>query len=385
MKKQLLLLIFIFSLSNIYSQDYNYYNLKRKKYNQEIEYMQYLLKRTNTNKQNYLDKLTLINSNIENRKKIVNLIEYEIKKLSDKINKSQKKLDILKHELNKFRDEYSKLVYNAYRIKKIVNNKYIYILASENFNQAYKRYKYIQMLSQYTKSQALLIKQKITNIEEETFELKKRIKNKKKLIEQKSTEYKKLILDKKNKKNEISKLSKKRKELLNDIRKKKDKNEKLNKYLKSYINETVETNINTNKKISTKTKKFESRKSKLIWPVKNGMIVSKFGLHNHQVLKNVKVRNDGIDISTPNRNVRCVYNGVVSKILTIPGANKAIIIKHGKYYTVYTNLVKTNVRVGEELKSGQSIGILFKNKNLNVINFQIWYNTTKLNPKKWIR
>jgi septal ring factor EnvC (AmiA/AmiB activator) len=133
---------------------------------------------------------------------------------------------------------------------------------------------------------------------------------------------------------------------------------------------------------------FSKNKEKLPWPTQRGIITGEFGEQPHPFLKGVKVRNDGVDIATTEGAiVRCVYDGTVSRIFAIPGAHKTVIIRHGNFLTVYSNLKDVTVNQGDKVKTKQTIGVIYTNvegENKSVLQFQIWKENTKLNPREWL-
>lgn len=135
------------------------------------------------------------------------------------------------------------------------------------------------------------------------------------------------------------------------------------------------------------TKNFSENKNKLPWPVEDGTVISVFGEHTHPVFKGIIVQNNGIDISTNcNSSVFCVFNGIVSKVFAIKGANFAIIIRHGNYLSVYQNLQKINVKNGEKVRTNQVIGYSYCD-NLNMIStihFELWQELNRMDPLKWL-
>jgi murein hydrolase activator len=138
-------------------------------------------------------------------------------------------------------------------------------------------------------------------------------------------------------------------------------------------------------------KNFESNKGKLPWPVEKGTITDGFGKNAHPTLENVFTNNSGIDISTPkSAQVRAVFEGEVTSVLNIPGAGKVVIIKHGNYRTVYTNLQDTYVSAGSKVKTKQSIGALIagSNSTVSVAHFEIHQvigsSVQCINPSLWI-
>jgi murein DD-endopeptidase MepM/ murein hydrolase activator NlpD len=120
--------------------------------------------------------------------------------------------------------------------------------------------------------------------------------------------------------------------------------------------------------------------------VAEGIISSSFGEHDHPVLKGIKVKNNGIDISTKNSaNTRAVFDGIVSGVISIPGAGKAVIIRHGEYLTVYSNLASVNVSKGDKVKTKQQIGVVLDGEeDRSEMHFEIWKGSILLNPAQWI-
>ncbi|HIP32141.1 MAG TPA: M23 family metallopeptidase, partial [Crocinitomicaceae bacterium] len=136
---------------------------------------------------------------------------------------------------------------------------------------------------------------------------------------------------------------------------------------------------------------FEGNKGRLPWPVSKGSITEKFGKNPHPTLKNVYTNNRGIDISSPkNAQVRAVFEGEVTSVLSIPGAGKVIILKHGNYRTVYSNLKDTYVSKGDKVTTKKVIGsLLTKDKqNMSVVHFElhkvVGSSVTCLNPSLWV-
>ena len=132
---------------------------------------------------------------------------------------------------------------------------------------------------------------------------------------------------------------------------------------------------------------FEANKGKLPWPVGKGFISGQFGEHPHPTLKNVKVQNNGIDITTDKGNIgRSVFNGTVSKVIIIPGEGKAILVNHGAYFTLYSYFKEVYVAAGDKITTKQNLGVLISEESESGSNMhlEIWKGMTKLNPESWI-
>ena len=134
------------------------------------------------------------------------------------------------------------------------------------------------------------------------------------------------------------------------------------------------------------TEGFEANIGKFEWPVKSGFISNKFGEHPHPIIKNIKVKNDGIDIQTSKSSqVHAIYDGKVSTVAFIPGMNNVVIINHGEYYTLYAKLKNLKVQKGDIISEKQVIADLVTNNDgITQLQFQIWKNNIKLNPENWI-
>ena len=132
---------------------------------------------------------------------------------------------------------------------------------------------------------------------------------------------------------------------------------------------------------------FDKNRGKLPWPTKTGFISEQFGEHKHAVLKHVNVRNDGVNITTDAKSeCRSIFKGEVTHILSMPGLNNVIIIRHGEFFSVYSNLSSVVVKKGDTVTAKEKIGIVYTDQaqSQTVLKFQLWKGSTKLNPSLWL-
>jgi len=289
-------------------------------------------------------------------------------------------------------EAYGKAVKNYY-FKRDKVYLWVYILAAENYIQAQRRYLFYKQFINEVKEKANSLKLLMIEISEKKNILNGLLKEKSKLLGLKEIEKRKMEDEKRKKTLIIEKLKKNEVEIRKKISEKTTIAKRLEKEMQKVIEEEVKRSKG-NKLISlTKEEKiiagnFEKNRGKLPWPVEKGIIVEKYGEHVHPVLKNVKVRNNGIDIETEkNTIVKAIYEGVVSKIVSILGAKFTIIIRHGNYLTVYQNIDNVFVKNGEKVNMGQSIGevIGLQNEENPIIHFEIWKDFTRMNPEEWIK
>ncbi len=377
-KSTFLILIIISSLVNTWAQS---------NADEELKRVQRLLAQAETKTRAGMQKLALTTREIQLTEAAINRLAKKIKenKKIETINKQ--KLIKLEAETNALKQEYAELLYYVYKTRSTIDQS-MYIFAAESFTQAYDRIKYLQYFTDYNKFMAKKIAQNVDSLKIMNDDLDFEIQTNIELNEKKADRLALLYKKKKARKQDIKKLAQNKNRLRKELKAK----EALAEKLSSGVSEQIEKD----KKIepvkkgpkSKLSKSFEKNKRKLPYPLK-GVISAWFGVHKHPVLEEVTIRNDGIDITAgKNKTVKAVFKGKVSKIISIPGANKAVIIKHGEYYTVYSNLVTVNVKQNQKVATGQKIGKVYYNKNqpeLSILNFQIWQGRKKLDPYMWLK
>lgn len=370
---------------------------KRKKQNEkDISYTNELISNTEKNKTASYNKLLLINSKIKSREKIINDINSEISLLNSNIDEKQELIEKLNDDYENLKNEYAKVIAYYYKNRSHYD-RIMFILASDNVNTAFKRVKYLQQYSDYRTKQVAQIVETKSEIEYQVEELEKLRNDKKSLLSDHQSETNELKKEKTDQNNIIQQLDKQKSEL----KKKLEQQMQLANQLQNKIEKIIEEELkkaNANKKalnvfqLTPEEKKladtFSSNKKKLPWPTERGVITGYFGENPHPVLKGVFIRNDGIDISTTEGSyIRSIFDGTVTRVFVIPGAHTTVIIRHGNYLSVYSNLAEVFVKQGDKVKTKQSIGKIFTDKddeNKSVLQFQIWKENQKLNPQEWL-
>ncbi|MCK5169811.1 MAG: hypothetical protein KAQ75_08025, partial [Bacteroidales bacterium] len=327
---------------NSYAQTKEELQNRKQKTEESIKLTNKLLEKTEKIKSGSLNKLLILNKRISLRNRLIQEIALEINLLNKSIDEKSVKIVKLENEIKQLKEEYAKMIYYAYKNRNS-NDKLMFILAAENFNQAYRRMKYFQQYSEYRKKQAkqIVISQK--NLEYEIEQLKEERAEKVTLLSRKERENAQLTTEKENKNNEVRRLKRKEKDLKKKIR----KEEKIRRDISNAIAELIAKEAKTNKTYKTLSANeeiisqgFKSSKGKLRWPVGNGIIIGEFGEHPHPVIKGIKIKNDGIDIGTTSDNkVKTIYKGEVTKVFAVPGANMIVIVRHGHYLSLYSNIV----------------------------------------------
>ena len=344
-----------------------------------------ILKETEKSKNVTTGKLNVINKQINNRLSLISNLKKEIKFQNNEILDLSGVIYSLTNDLKILKNEYSEMIYYSYKSRSSLD-KLGYVFSSNSYNQMFRRLGYIV---QYTNSR----KKQIQEIEIVTNELdnqknnlihEKRIQNT--LLSDEVIENNKLQKLQRNQKKTISDLGKKERRIKKEIKERRISLEQLDNLIKEVIRSEREKLSGVDLDLIKLTESFETNIGKLIWPVSSGFISNKFGVHPHPVIKNVKVKNDGIDIQTSKGSkVYSVFSGKVSTVAFIPGMNNVIIINHGDYYTLYAKLKNLVVEKGDIITIGQNIADIVTNSDgVSELQFQVWKNNIKLNPEKWI-
>ncbi len=402
---KIILFILILLLAGYHAaaqQDRTELEKEKKKIEEEIEYTNQLLEQTQKTKKASLGELTAIKNKISRRESLIKTIQSEIKILDRQISSLNDSIDILQDDLEGLKEEYAKMIYFAYKNQNMYD-RLMFIFAAEDLNQAYQRLKYFQYYNQYRKQQAGLIQQKAMALEEKTHELEFARREKQDLLSDQQQEKNNLSRERSAKDQAVKSLSQKEKDLRTTIKEKEKAARKLQQAIQDIIAEEIRLAAERAKKEGAQTstsgmfplspaemalsEDFANNKGKLPWPLSQGIISGHFGQQPHPVLKNVKVMNNGVDIMTaPNSEVRAVFSGVVTRVINVPSNNNVVIIRHGEYLTVYSNLDQVTVHKNDEVSTGQKIGTVFTNpdESRTELHFEVWQSKNLLNPEEWM-
>jgi len=389
----ILCFVLIYGVSGFSQDTQKQLEVKRKKLENEIAYTSKLLKETKSNKTATVNQLRLINVKINTRVDLLATLKSEVYHLNIKIEKTESSIYKLDEELVILKEKYIEIAWYAFKYK-TGYNKLIFLFSADDINQAYQRMRYLDQISSYIRKEAERIREveERKNKELDQLEVEKLKKNR--LLGNEQTEI--LELEKEQvKKNRIkTNLQSKEKQLRASIKSK----EKERKKLASKIQKIITAEIAPKKDTKTGktyaltpsekklTSSFAVNKGSLPWPTQRGVISETYGVHTHPVLKRVKTKNNGINIVTvKNSEARSVFKGKVVSITKISATNLAVIIKHGEYFTVYSNLDKVFVAKGDEVSTKQVVGQIHTNlQGKTELHFEIWKGTSKQNPAYWI-
>lgn len=380
----------------------------------DISYLDKQIQTTRKQQKNTLDELVLVQTKIASRKKLLSELDVQIKGQTRDIARTRENIASLDRRLDTLEHYYRNMVYNAYKTRD-TKVWFMYILASESMDQGYRRWSYLKNYSKTINSQA----EKIRELKSERrLQLEQLEKMKAESLAQQNVrtkEYNKLTEEEKQGKAFAKSLDRKQNQYRQQLAKKKSEASRLAKEVERMIAAEIkrqqelarlaqkaekEKEADPQKQTDIGRKEFEEysantklsgsfslNKGKLPYPVAQGVVVEKFGVHPHPTLKNVTLPfNNGINISTkPGSSVRVVFDGVVKQIVAIPGYNQCVLVQHGQYFTFYCKLAKVDVKVGTKLSTGDTIGMLESGGSTATLHFELWNGTSKQNPELWLK
>jgi septal ring factor EnvC (AmiA/AmiB activator) len=391
MKKGFIILLLVIFFQSLTGQTRKDLEEQRKKTLEDIGYVDNLLKETAKEKSTGLDQLRIIGNKLNLRENVISGMREEINLINQRIELNKLAIEMMDKDLVLMKRDYAKTIVNSYKARK-GNPEIGFILSSRDFNQGYKRLKYLQQVTKFRHQETEIILELQQQIEKSKDRLQVDLDNISDLKSNEESQKKLLQQEQDRKKRIVQTFSNKERQLKKDLEEKKKLAQKIEAEISKIIEEERKKRISTDLTPEQKLigENFAENKGRLPWPVEKGIVTSQFGVQQHPVLANVTENNIGIEItSSGNTIARSVFKGQVMRVFPISGENMAIIIRHGKYLSVYLNLKNVRVKQGDNVEVKQAIGEIFcdtENGLKSVLKFMIFDVDDKkyLNPESWI-
>lgn len=377
--------------------------LERDKQNieREIRLINEMLQQTKRSAEVSMNQLVMLNTQITRRESLIRAISNEINQINRRIQAQTRTIEELTKELEELRASYAKMVQYAY-LTRSNYQRMAFLFSSNSFNQAYMRLRYLQEYARHRQLQA----EKIVKTQETLQQEIARLEEQKKQQEQLRAEQQRAMQDLGREKTEqdqtVNQLRRQEQDLMRRLREQERARQELQRNIERIIAEerrrSQEQARAEGRAVTPGTfaltpeeqlisNNFAGNRGKLPWPVERGVITGTFGEQPHPVWRNITIVNNGIDIaSVPGAKARAVFEGTVSRVITIPGAHYAVIVRHGEYLTVYSNLAQVSVKSGDKVSIRQEIGTLATDSRdgKTQLHLEIWQGNNKLNPADWI-
>jgi murein hydrolase activator len=361
---------------------------QRKKTLEEISYVDNLLRTTSKERSASMNEVRMISRKLNLRESVITGMRQEIGLLNERIALNALAVEMMEDDLVALRKDYSRAVVNSYITRKGYPE-IMYILSARDFNQGYKRLKYLQQITEFRRNESEIILELKSQIEVSRkklqsdlgrlSDLKSREEQQKSLLQNEQDRQQKIVKSLSNKEQQLKKQLEEKRRVARKIE------SEIAKLIADEKNKARSVAETPEQKLIGDS--FAENKGRLPWPVEKGVITSRFGIQKNPVLKYVQEENHGIEVTGPEKMAaRSIFNGEVTRIFPIQGANMTIIIKHGKYYSVYSNIVNVRVKTGQKVETKQFIGDVYADPSHNnncVLQFMI-YDTKYQDPEIWL-
>ena len=367
----------------------------------EIRYTNELLEKTRKNKSASVNEVVLLQNKIRKREQLISAFDRQLRAIDNDIRGAGDEIHRLEDELQALRTEYAQMIYYAQKNRNAYS-RMMFLFSAESFNQAYRRLKYFQQYSEYRRRQVQLIQETENELTRRISVLESQKEEKLRVLGEEKVERSKLQRERQDKNVTLNSLKQQEKTLLKTLREKEKARMKLNQEIERIIAEEIrkareaggsrskaapsdafeltpeERELSTN---------FENNRGKLPWPLERGVISGTYGEHDHPVLKGIKTKSNGVDIMTGGGSVaRAVFTGKVSRVMNVPRFNTVVIIRHGEYLSVYSNLSDVTVKMGDMVSTKQVIGKVASSseEGKTELHFEIWKGKTVMDPQPWL-
>lgn len=387
---------------------------RKAKLQEEIREKERLLQDVKKQEKSVTKLLTIQKEKIGLKEKLITTTEKQKRILNDDIYTNQIQINHLKKELEELKADYSEMIVKSYKTRS-ANSRAMFLLSSENFTQAYKRFQYMKQYSSYRKMQGEEIKSKTEKLDQHVTVLGQKKKEKEKVIAEQEEQKKDLEKEKQEQEKIANSLKKSKAQIAAEIKKKQRESRRIDAQIQRMIREAIaeanrkaaaaraKANPKTTTAADTKrieesakivltpegkiiSDNFKANKGSLPWPVEKGAITLGYGNVAHPVYKSLIIHNSGIEISTEQgSSARAVFKGEVTQVQKI-GNKYAVIVKHGDFFTIYQNLSSVSVSDGDNVSPKQTLGKIKTDSDGNtILKFMISQNTTYVNPAQWLR
>lgn len=359
---------------------------------EDIELARELMEKTAQQRSSSLQQIRILQKGINSRARLIAALEMEVKLIDEDIEETQRQIDELLRKNEENKAEYARLIYFAYR-NHTNYEKIMFVLAGSTISQSYQRYKYLKYISDYRIRKADEIETLVGELDIKNEELNGLRNDKLRLLEEKGVEQEQLVRERSQQNSMVQNLQERESELRREIEEK----ERIARELEARIREIIEEEArkaSENSTYGTLTPEqelvgndFRNNRGNLPWPVDRGIITTGFGNQEYPGLRGSNLRNNGIDInSAPGTKVRAVFEGEVTKVFAILGANYTVLIRHGEFLSVYQNLVNVRVKSGDKVLTKEILGDAFTDEENGVssIHFEVWQERDILNPEEWL-
>lgn len=392
------LLLLLFSLQSISAQtDREELEKRRVELRNEIKRINELRISNQKKQQSVLGQVEDLNQQIRSTENLIKVTNQQANLLTREINANTNKISQLRKELEKLKEDYARMIRRSYKSKS-QQSRIMFLLSSKSFLQAYKRIQYMKQYANYRQQQGEEIKAHTAELQELNSNLVKQKEQKEQLIAENRKTRAQLEENRKSQQELMSTIKKQEGKFAAQIRSRQNQIDEIDRAIDKMIRESIAKANEESGSSSRDTYEltpaakalaadFTNNKGKLPWPVRSGVVTMRFGKQPHPIVKSAIINNNGVRIDTDEGGkARAVFNGTVSEVQAVKGANMAVMVRHGDYITIYNNLEKVFVKRGDNVTTEEELGEIATSKTngKTTLHFFIFKNTQKMDPAEWI-
>ena len=382
--------LFCLFQSALFSQSRADLEEQRRKTIDEISYIDNLLQTTSRERQESINSLSIISNRLVLRERVLSGMREEISLLNYRIELNTVALSMMEDDMVVLKQDYAKAVVNSYKTMKGYPLM-VYVLSAKDFNQGYKRVKYLQQVARLRRNAAEVIDELKEQIESSKEKLSADLYAISDLRTREEAQRALLAQEQRNRQQLVQTLDNRARQLQQELNEKQRIAQQIEREIQRLIEEErrMAETLTLTPEQRLLGENFSDNKGRLPWPVDRGIVTSQFGVRRHPELRNLTENNIGIEItSSGSIPAKAVFRGEVARVFSIPGANMTVILRHGQYLSVYANLVNVKVRTGDVVAVGQVLGDVYADSGGNttcVLKFMIFENESKyLDPEQWL-
>ncbi len=387
----LLMVAFLLAVGAASGQTIDELNAQIKRAEQEIAKNEKLLKEVTASKKSNQTEIKLLQSKITSREKVVSSLGKQINLISKDIATKQGNIASMRSNLDRLKEEYAEMVRVAYKIQ-LLGAPLHFIFSSEDVGVATHR---LGLLARYNRALERRAEEIVTRTQEVEGEVAS-------LAEQQSAldktrgEHQKRLKTLDEEKKQLSdagkKLAANEKKISKELKKKREAKRKAQQTLQKIIDEETRktkrkmTDVER-RAVTALNGRFDQNKGKMLMPVNGGVIIERFGKHQHPTQKHITVVNKGVNIAAPKGSeVFAVFEGEVARVMFISGLNNCVMLRHGDYFTIYSNLATVCVKAGDKVGTNSKLGTISAGDNPDdyQLHFEVWFHTINQDPEIWL-
>ncbi len=399
------LLLLVLSNHYLLAQQGNASDLRRQRQQLErdIRRNQQRLNETRREKREALSQLSLLDRQISKRKQLIRILREEVEQIDVYVSAVEDTIRTQQAYIEQLRQEYARTLrtaYRAYQTQSWLN----FLYTSSSLNDAIRRWLYFRQYQRHRSRQSRDIEIAQRAVQRRVDELHLQKAEKERLLSNNERQRAALSSERSRHSDLVGKLNSSEKDILAKIRQQQRENQALNTAITNAINrelaiqnrstntssgnasrrDELPSNPSTNPSSNQLSASFAAQRGRLPWPVTNGQIYSRYGRQPHPSVPNIMISNNGIKITVPAASaVRCIFNGEIASVQTVPGSRQMILVKHGEYFTVYSNLETVEVAKGQQVKAGDILGTAAGDDS--PLHFELWKGSASQDPEKWIQ